>query len=84
MVKKTHGYLNKIFRLCCCIYSIAGRYSSKGHLKVRRLFIVCGDGELLSPLVAINSALITDTGIAGGVLYFSYSMRPEVDFFIQM
>jgi hypothetical protein len=28
----------------------------------------CGDGELLSPFVTINSAVLTDTGIAGGVL----------------
>ena len=31
--EKTHGYLNKLFRLCCRIYSILGRYSSKGASK---------------------------------------------------
>jgi hypothetical protein len=41
---KTHGYLKKLFRLCCCIYSVSGRNSSKAHLKVRRLFLQCNKG----------------------------------------
>ncbi len=32
---------NKLFRQWYCIYSTSERYSLKGHLKVRRLFLQC-------------------------------------------
>ncbi len=56
MEKKQHMIRNKGFRQWHCIYSTSEKYSLKGHLKVRRLFLQCMIWLLAHPLSPLSSA----------------------------